>query len=340
MSKRNSYMTPEQLINTLTNLLKKKIQYSVMIWGPPGVGKSSVIEQIAKAENIQIIDVRLNQLSPMDLRGVPVPDMGITRWYPPGFLPRDGKGILFLDELNMAPPVMQGLAQQLILDRKLGSYQVPDGWFVWAAGNRKEDRATVFDMPAPLANRFIHINVTADLDSFKKYAYRIGINENIIAFLSFRPSLLHDFHEHQHTWPSPRSWEIANELLKADLRINMAVGTQTAREYEVFVNLSEGLPDINKILQGKSKEIFPNNPSIAFATITALSARTTTVIKLNNAVTWLIEKANIEWVQAFAQDAFPLAKERKIFNKFTKMITKNKILLDFLTEYIELVNYE
>ena len=100
----------------------------------------------------------------------------------------------------MAPPALQGVAQQLILDRCVGSYHVPDNWFVWAAGNRKEDRAAVFDMPAPLANRFLHLKVESDFDSFKVYALEKQIHEQIIAFLSFRSTLLHKFDPQQPAW--------------------------------------------------------------------------------------------------------------------------------------------
>ena len=99
--------------------------------------------------------------------------------------------MLFLDEVNLAPPVMQGMAQQLILDRRVGSYAVPEGWYIWAAGNRKEDRAASFDMPAPLANRFIHLEIAPDLDSFKDYALATGVHEQIMAFVMFRPELMH-----------------------------------------------------------------------------------------------------------------------------------------------------
>ena len=142
-------MTPDQLHQQLTTLLEHQIRRSVMIWGPPGIGKSSIIAEVARQHELEIIDLRLSQLAPTDLRGLPVAGEQTARWLPPEFLPREGRGILFLDELNLAPPVIQGIAQQLILDRKVGSYTVPDGWVIWAAGNRREDRASVHQMPAP-----------------------------------------------------------------------------------------------------------------------------------------------------------------------------------------------
>ena len=184
-------LSPSALCAALSSLVTNAIHYSVMIWGKPGVGKSSIVAQIAKSHDLEFIDVRLSQLMPSDLRGVPVPSENQTHWYPPSFLPTSGKGILFLDEINMAPPAMQGVAQQLILDRKIGDYSVPDGWHVWSAGNRIEDKAAVFQMPAPLANRFLHLSVDVSLDDFKQYAYQNQLNQAIIGFLAFRPELLH-----------------------------------------------------------------------------------------------------------------------------------------------------
>ena len=113
-------MTPTELQTWLAGVAQNRLPLSVMIWGPPGIGKSSIVSQAAAGQDMQILDLRLSQLAPTDLRGLPVPEDGISRWYPPEFLPRDGQGVLFLDEINMAPPAMQGVAQQLILDRRVG----------------------------------------------------------------------------------------------------------------------------------------------------------------------------------------------------------------------------
>ena len=161
-------LSMKQLTTFLNKIIETKIQSSIMIWGAPGIGKSSIISQVAKSNGLDLIDLRISQLAPTDLRGIPVPGENVAQWYPPEFLPKEGRGILFLDEINMAPPAVQGIAQQLILDRKVGSYRVPDGWFVWAAGNRKQDHAAVFDMPAPLANRFIHLEAITNLKSLNR----------------------------------------------------------------------------------------------------------------------------------------------------------------------------
>ncbi|MFO8232894.1 MAG: AAA family ATPase, partial [Longimonas sp.] len=112
-------MTPNALTTYLRTLIQNELRLSVMMWGPPGIGKSSIVAQLAADSSMQLIDLRLSQLAPSDLRGLPVPqpDDKIATWYPPEFLPQSGRGILFLDELNMAAPAVQGIAQQLILDR-------------------------------------------------------------------------------------------------------------------------------------------------------------------------------------------------------------------------------
>ena len=184
-------MTPQELTPYLSQLVERQLQLSLMLWGPPGIGKSSIVADVASSHGLQLVDLRLSQLAPTDLRGLPVAENGVSRWFPPEFLPTEGEGVLFLDEINMAPPAMQGIAQQLIMDRRVGSYQVPNGWFIWAAGNRKSDRAAVFELPSALANRFIHLDLVPDFDSFKAWGLRVGLSEQILAFLAFRPVLLH-----------------------------------------------------------------------------------------------------------------------------------------------------
>ncbi len=331
-------MTPTELTAYLNQIVNKRLQISTMIWGAPGIGKSSIVAQVAQEHNIDFVDVRLSQLAPTDLRGLPVAEDGISKWYPPEFLPRNGKGILFLDEINMAPPAMQGVAQQLILDRRVGSYTVPENWYVWAAGNRKEDRASVFDMPAPLANRFLHLQVEADFDSFKAYALEIGVHEQAIAFLSFRPTLLHKIDPQQPAWCSPRSWVMASALHYAGLDITPAVGTGAAAEFTAFLTLYKTLPDLLPILKGKGDNIpFPTEPSVRYATTIGLTVRAEDANQANNAFTWLSWVATAEWVQLFAVDMFRLMRSKGQMGQLAKLIQKDPKLQKFLKDYQQLV---
>jgi len=285
-----------------------------MIWGPPGIGKSSIVGTVSNRLNLQLVDLRLSQLAPTDLRGLPVPRDGVSTWYPPEFLPRSGRGILFLDEINLAPPAMQGVAQQLILDRRVGSYRLPDEWFVWAAGNRKEDRASVFEMPAPLANRFLHVSVEADFDSFREYALRTEIEEQILAFVAFRPQLLHRTSPNEPAWPSPRSWMMASELHANGLSVAPAVGSDTAAEFSAFVRLYETMPNLDEIMDGTQAPDFPDEASSRYAATIGLAVRCAgteaTDVQILNASRWLAERAPLEWFQLFVTDVIRVGRAR------------------------------
>ncbi|MBW4603794.1 MAG: MoxR family ATPase [Calothrix sp. FI2-JRJ7] len=331
-------MTPSQLKTYLNSLVAKNLQISTMIWGPPGIGKSSIVGQLTREHEIDFVDVRLSQLAPTDLRGLPVAEDGISKWFPPEFLPRDGKGIFFLDELNMAPPAMQGVAQQLILDRRVGSYTVPEGWFIWAAGNRKEDRAAVFDMPAPLANRFLHLEVEVDFDSFKAYALEKGIHEQIIAFLSFRSTLLHKIDPQQPAFPTPRSWEMASHLHYAELDTSPAVGKGATAEFMAYLEVYQTLPSLAPILEGKGSKIaFPKEPSARYATAIGLTVRAADAKQGYNAYKWLSNKATTEWVQFFIADLLPMMRSKGHMGVFATLAKEDNDLQKFIQEYYQLI---
>jgi len=331
-------MKPIELALFLKGLINHEIKLSTMIWGPPGIGKSSIVMETAKAHDLSCIDLRLSQLAPTDLRGLPVAEDGVSRWYPPEFLPRDGAGILFLDELNLAPPAMQGMAQQLILDRRVGNYQVPEGWYIWAAGNRKEDMAAVYDMPSPLANRFLHVDVEPDLDSFKQYALLNEIHEHIIAFLAFRPVLLHKPDSQHSAWPSPRSWSMASQLHKVGLDVTAAVGRGCAAEFQAYTSLYAQIPDLDQIIKGEGDELtFPSEPSLAYAVTTGLTAKSQDAGKGFQAFRWLVKAAAPEWVQLFSIDLFRLMRSKGEMKPLIELIAQDAALQEFLAEYQELL---
>lgn len=331
-------MTPNDLTRYLRVLIENQLQLSLMIWGAPGIGKSSIVAEVAQAADIELIDLRLSQLAPTDLRGLPVAENGVSRWFPPEFLPNSGQGILFLDEINMAPPTMQGVAQQLILDRKVGSYDVPEGWFIWAAGNRKQDRASVFEMPAPLANRFIHLEVDCDFDSFKTWALENGVHEQILAFLSYRKNLLHKIDPTHPNWPSPRSWSNASKLHAASLNIASSVGDGPAAEFNAFVSLYDKMPDVEPILSGKKKiPAFPKEPSMRYALIIALLTRLTSGARALSALRYLAERAPAEWVQLFAADAIPAIRKSGKLSELATLMREEPVLQDFMKRFKELM---
>jgi len=130
-----------------------------------------VIHQLAAELAIPLRDVRALLLDPVDLRGLPfLGSDGRSKWATPDFLPQDGEGILFLDELNAAPAMVQASCYQLVLDRKLGEYTLPEGWAIVAAGNRDSDRAATTRMPTPLRNRFVHLEFEVDVQEWAEWA--------------------------------------------------------------------------------------------------------------------------------------------------------------------------
>ncbi len=331
-------MSPDKLKQYLKRLIEKDLKISAMIWGAPGIGKSSVVQQVATETDSEFIDLRLSQLAPTDLRGLPVPKSEMSTWLPPEFLPRSGKGILFLDEINMAPPVMQGVAQQLILDRKVGSYTLPEDWHIWAAGNRKEDRASVYDMPAPLSNRFIHLEVEISLPAFKQYAYHAKINEQIIGFISFKQNLLHKMDKNSSAWPSPRSWEMSSHLLAAKLDISPAIGEAAALEFNAYVEIAEQLPDIQKIIEGKEHPPFPPEPSLRYAIVTSVVTHCKSPDEGLNGFKWLIDVADAEWVQLFVTDLFSVFSQNGQLQPLQKKMISDNKCQPFLSDYMRLLH--
>jgi hypothetical protein len=258
----------------------------VMLWGPPGVGKSQVIAQVAAQHNAPMVDIRLSQMEPSDLRGIPFRVGEHVEWAIPALLPdaeRHGNnGILFLDEITLAPPSVSASAYQLILDRRLGEYKVPNGWAIVAAGNRQGDRGVTYTMPAPLANRFSHFELEVYLDDWVAWAYKNGIDEKIIGFLRFRPELLFDFDPAHNpaAFPTPRSWEFAHraiqkfadnsELLLGTLQA--CVGAAAGIELNAFISNLDQMPDLDAILRGETVKI-PTEIDLQYAIAAALVGR-------------------------------------------------------------------
>ena len=208
----------------------------LMVWGAPGLGKSSIIRGIADEMGIQFIDVRLAQREPVDVRGLPVPDRENKKvdWMVSGEWPREGRGILLFDELTAADRSLQVAAYELILDRRLGDlYKVPDGWYICGAGNRVEDAAVSTTMSSALANRFMHVELGEDVEAWATWATKHNIHPSIIGFLRFRPECLFRQSDEnlERGWPTPRSWE----------RVSIMMGVVPTEDEELLRKLIYGL---------------------------------------------------------------------------------------------------
>jgi len=292
-------MRPSQLATILDTefISARHHQHTpVMLWGPPGVGKSQLVHQIGARHGVEVVDIRLSQMEPSDLRGIPFQAGDLVEWAVPAMLPdakRHGEtGILFLDEITSAVPSVSAAAYQLILDRRLGEYQVPDGWAIFSAGNRQGDRGVTYTMPAPLANRFSHYDVEINLDDWVSWAYRNQIDERIIGFLRYRPELLFDFDPalNPMAFPSPRSWEFAHralakfgelpQLLSGALQA--CVGHAAGIELNAFVDSLDKMPDLDAILAGESIAP-PKEIDLQYALASALVGRAIAAQEHDNA---------------------------------------------------------
>lgn len=280
-------MKPSKVKESLTHLVERK--RPVFLWGPPGIGKSDIVRDVAAAMKIELRDVRLSMMDPVDLRGFPtVSGTGKAKamaWVPPNFLPTKGAGILFLDELNNAPQAVQAAAYQLILDRRLGDYELPPGWAVIGAGNRAGDRAVVHTMSTALRNRFVHIDVEVDVDEWYFWAIKNGISDVTRGFIKFRPNLLHNFDpaSNERAFPTPRSWAFLDDIvvansLSADTELELikgTVGEGAAIEYLSYVRTARALPSVEQILADPADAPLPESPAAQYALCTMLDKKTT-----------------------------------------------------------------
>lgn len=268
----------------IKNRLPVKTIPSVMLWGPPGVGKSQAIRQIAKeieastGKTVKVTDVRLLLFNPIDLRGIPTSnaDKTLAVWLKPQIFQMDSSddivNILFLDEISAAPQSVQAAAYQITLDRVVGEHRLPDNCIVIAAGNRTTDKSVAYKMPKALANRLLHIEIEGSFFSWKQWAITSGINDRVIGFLSFRQNYLMGFDHGSDdlAFPTPRAWEMVSNLLNAvndDIDAMYAliagiVGTGVAVEFRTWAKVYQSLPPIEDIFDGKMPAVPANTDAI------------------------------------------------------------------------------
>lgn len=287
------------------NSIKQRVP--VMLWGPPGIGKSSLVHQIAEQLKFNVQDLRLAQLEPTDLRGVPMPnrETGRAEWFLPAFWPvrakedgervvvddegnetvvpykagqcPDGPGVIFLDEIEKAPVSVKNASLQLVLDRAIGTYELPDDWAIVCAGNREEDGCFSQPLGSALSNRMIHLEVEANVEDWAAWARDNGVIDDIIGFLHFRNDLL--YHQtDDHAFPTPRSWEIASRLIQTvngkkqqKELLQASVGTGAAQEFVVWQEVYRNV-DPEAVFKGEMPNFDGEDQSFRYAVAFAVAA--------------------------------------------------------------------
>jgi hypothetical protein len=245
----------------------------IFLWGPPGIGKSDIIKQLGTELEAHVIDVRLSLWEPTDIKGIPYFDSNINKmvWAPPLELPdaemakQHKQIVLFMDEMNSAAPAVQAAAYQLVLNRRVGTYQLPDNVVMVAAGNRETDKGVTYRMPAPLANRFVHLEMTCDWDDWNEWAVENRVHKDVVGFLTFSKKDLYDFDPKSasRAFATPRSWSFVSELLidddtDADTLTDLvsgSVGEGLAVKFMAHRKVASKMPNPTDILSGKVKKM-------------------------------------------------------------------------------------
>ena len=274
-------MSTETLTRTVSpNKAKKSIlrafnkKRPIFLWGPPGIGKSEIVGQINDQvlKNSFLIDIRLSLWEPTDIKGIPYFDSNLSSmvWAPPAELPTEEFAskydniVLFLDEMNSAAPAVQAAAYQLILNRRVGQYKLPDNVLIVAAGNREADKGVTYRMPAPLANRFVHLELAVDFDDWFAWATENKIHKDVVGYLTFAKKDLYDFDPKSpsRSFATPRSWSFVSELLEDDDDENTttdlvsgAVGEGLAVKFSAHRKIASSLPNPTDILDGKVTDL-------------------------------------------------------------------------------------
>ena len=265
-----------------------KAKRPLFLWGPMGIGKSELVADIATEMGGITIDLRMATMEPTDLRGIPYfnKDLGTMSWAPPVELPSAELAakfpiiVLFLDEMNSAAPAVQAAAYQLVLNRRVGTYQLPDNVVLVAAGNRETDKGVTYRMPAPLANRFVHLELRVDFDCWQTWAVENRIHQDVVGFISFAKQSLFDFDPKSpsRSFATPRSWTFVSELLQDESEsdsiltdlVSGSVGEGLAMKFMAHRKFASQLPNPTDILSGKVKELKIKEVSAMYSLITSM----------------------------------------------------------------------
>ena len=267
-------VTPAEARSRILRAFKNK--RPLFLWGPPGIGKSEVVASIAEELNGSpdaMIDLRLGQMEPTDIRGIPFFNKNSEKmdWAPPIDLPDEEFAkqfktvVLFLDEMNSAAPAVQAAGYQLILNRRIGKYKLPDNVVIVAAGNRDSDKGVTYRMPSPLANRFVHLEIRPDFEAWQQWAVNNKVHKDVVGYLSFAKQDMFDFDPKSasRAFATPRSWSFVSQFLYDDDAsdaelvdlITGTIGEGLAVKFMAHRKVAGQMPNPSDVLSGKVTEL-------------------------------------------------------------------------------------
>jgi len=264
-------ITPGEARSRVLRCFKNK--RPVFMWGPPGIGKSELVADLTAELGGHMIDLRLGQMEPTDIRGIPFFNKNNEKmdWAPPIDLPDEELAsqypivVLFLDEMNSAAPAVQAAGYQLILNRRIGKYVLPDNVVIVAAGNRESDKGVTYRMPSPLANRFVHMEIRPDHASWEQWAVNHKIHKDVVGYIGFAKQDLFDFDPKSasRSFATPRSWSFVSDFLYDDDAsdselmdlIAGTVGEGVAHKFMAHRKVAGQMPKPEDVLSGKVTEL-------------------------------------------------------------------------------------
>jgi len=254
-----------QTLQMILDIIKiNGMKQSIYLEGPSGIGKSEMIAALAKILDADFFDIRLGMLDVIDLNGIGIPlaEEKKAIWTRPEIYPDEHSTrptIIFLDEFNHANENVLGSAYQFVLERRINTHKLPENCLIIGAGNSVDDKGIAFTIPSPLQNRFIKINVVAEIDDWLSYAKEKNVNWKTRAFLKSKPELLHKFSPDsiEDNFPTPRSWIGVSKFINSNPELfkvvaNGMVGFSASLEFRQFLELIEKIPDLELVLKGKN----------------------------------------------------------------------------------------
>lgn len=306
-----STVSPSRLKIAIAHSINRK--RPLFIWGPPGIGKSDIVAEVARSQGRPLIDIRLPLMEPTDMRGIPYladvkvydakgvlvkDEQGVQltekvfTWSNPSDLPTDpnSRALVFFDEMSAAPPSVQVATYQIILNRRIGSYKMPEGVAIIAAGNRVKDKGVAYNMPLPLANRFSHLTLETNAADWTEWALLNRVHKDIVGYLSFQPNDLYNFNpgNESYAFATPRSWYFSSELLSDTLDngdivdtsmpddvlgdiIKGTIGEGPGVKFMTYRKQAANLPNAKDILNGKVTKLTSKQIDIMYALTTAMA---------------------------------------------------------------------
>jgi hypothetical protein len=256
----------------------------VMLWGPPGVGKTTKVEEIADSMGMDCRTWILAQQDAGELGGFPIlvdgPNGKEMRRCRPAELPAEGTGILFLDEFPQAPLANQNIASQLLQERRIGEHRLGEGWTIVCAGNDIKHRAGTNQMPSHVKDRMLHVEIEPDTNEALAYFNSHSFRPELTGFIRYRPEYLHKFSPDEKASPTPRSWERVNSVMgwglephAEQLAVAGLVGGPAAADLAGFCRVYRELPDPDAPFKTPQTATIPDDPSVLYALMASLASR-------------------------------------------------------------------